>query len=70
MTKKKTENVVRPIAHWEQADYSYVDLDNGGVQVKVAGIGCSNCMATFRKNFMWAINFCPNCGARMEAVEE
>lgn len=69
MTKKKTENAVRPIAHWERANYSYLDLDNV-VRVKVAGIGCSNCMAKFRKNFMWAINFCPNCGARMEAVEE
>ena len=49
MAKKKTENVVRPIAHWEQANYSYVDLDNGGVRVKVAGIGCSNCMASLGK---------------------
>ena len=49
MAKKKTENVVRPIAHWEQANYSYMDLDNGGVRVKVDGIGCSNCMAKFRK---------------------
>ena len=68
MDKKKTENVVRPIAHWEQANYSYMDLDNGGVRVEIAGIGCSNCMAKFRKNFACAINFCPNCGARMEAV--
>jgi len=70
MAKKKNESVVRPIAHWELADYSYLDLDNGGVRVKTAGIGCSNCMAVFRKSFLWAINFCPNCGARMEAVEE
>ena len=69
MTEKKTENVVRPIAHWEQANYSYMDLDNC-VRVKVDGIGCSNCMAKFRKNFLWATNFCPNCGARMKAVEE
>ena len=69
MTEKKTENVVRPIAHWEQANYSYMDLDNC-VRVKVDGIGCSNCMAKFRKNFMWATNFCTNCGARMKAVEE
>ena len=69
MAKKKTENIVRPIAHWEQANYSYLDLDNG-VRVKVDGIGCSNCMAKFRKAFMWATNFCPNCGARMEAIEE
>ena len=69
MTKKKTENAGCPIAHWELANYSYLDLDNG-VRVKVDGIGCSNCMAKFRKNFLWAINFCPNCGARMEAVEE
>ena len=59
MTKKKTENAVRPIAHWEQANYSYVDLDNGGVRVKVAGIGCSNCMAKFRKNFMMGNQFLP-----------
>lgn len=70
MAKKKTENVVRPIAHWEQANYSYTDLDNGGAQVNVAGIGCSNCMAVFRKSSMWTVNFCPNCGARMEAEEE
>ena len=34
MTKKKTENVVRPIAHWKKALYSCIDFDNGGVRLE------------------------------------
>lgn len=38
--------------------------------IEIQVIACSHCRKTFEKSSLYARNYCPNCGARMNGGEK
>lgn len=61
---------VKPVIHakWEECDYIEPCAHGfGTIRHERAGLKCTNCVHVFSKKLLWENNFCPNCGARMDA---
>ena len=59
---------VAPVVHsrWEECDYVEPCVHGFGTnRIKDAGMKCLNCVHVFKKELLWANNYCPNCGAKM-----
>lgn len=53
-------------SRWEECDYVEPCVHGFGTnRIKDAGMKCLNCVHVFKKELLWANNYCPNCGAKM-----
>lgn len=62
---------LRNTAHWETCDLVKADVAHGEcVCYEDMAVRCSNCRHAYDKYALWDRNFCPNCGARMDGVQD
>ena len=60
---------VAPVTHGEWKKVDLVELQgrtSETMRVSNAGLRCSVCANAFDKNLLWALNYCPNCGTKMD----
>lgn len=56
---------------WEVCDYVEPDAHGfGTIRYENAGLKCTNCVHVFKRGSFWRINYCPNCGAKMDGGNE
>lgn len=59
-----------PVRHGKWLDCDYKKLEHGFMETYPnAGKCCSNCRTGFKKEIVEGYIFCPNCGAKMEVLE-
>lgn len=58
---------VAPVVHGEWEEVDSLSLEHGGLERSPKGaLRCSVCTYAFDKDLLWAANFCPHCGAKMD----
>lgn len=56
-----------PVAHGEWEVVDLLTLEHGEVErAPKSALRCSVCSYAFDKGLLWAANFCPHCGAKMD----
>ena len=64
---------VAPVVHgrWEVCDYVEPDGHGcGTTRYENAGLRCTHCVHVFKRGSFWRINYCPNCGAKLDLEGE
>lgn len=57
-------------SQWEECDYVEPDGHRfGTIRIPNAGLKCRRCNHVFKKELLWANNYCPNCGAKMSGED-
>lgn len=59
---------VEPVRHRRWIPGDYVAVEHGEcVTYPGEGITCSWCHYGFKRRFLWSRDYCPHCGAKMDA---
>lgn len=61
----------RPHGRWVETNWA--EYDGYGEVITfsdVKALKCTNCCNCFKKELLWRKNYCPNCGAKMDEMEQ